>query len=70
MERIGYTMGSDTVAKPDEAFAFVLSGALSGTIAGVSVGSRHGWQRGVEMGLLVFFGISSIKMFYDIWRRP
>jgi hypothetical protein len=61
---------SVAAARPDEAMGYVLSAVLSGSIAGFSVSRRDGWKQGVTIGLLVFFGVTSVKMFVDIWRRP
>lgn len=57
-------------ANPNEAAGYLVSGLLSGGVAAVTIARHEGWRKGITIGLLVFFGISSIKMFVDIWRRP
>ena len=55
---------------PGEAFPLLFSGTLSGLIAGWSVARKDGWKQGATVGLLVFFGVAALKMFYDIYKRP
>jgi len=67
------TLGEDPAiasAKPDEAMGYILSGLISGGIAGFMTYQREGLRQGLLVGSVVFFGISSVKMFVDIWRRP
>jgi hypothetical protein len=64
------TLGADSMARPDEAIGYVITAALSGAIAGYMTYRQEGLRQAALVGSVVFFGITSVKMFVDIWRRP
>jgi hypothetical protein len=76
MFKAGLSQGDPAVkatsvsSNPGDAFGLLSSGVISGTIAGYSVFRKEGLQQGLTVGFLVFFGVTTVKMFYDIWKRP
>lgn len=59
-----------SLARPDEAMGYLLSGGISAGLAGFFTHQRDGLRQALLVGSVVFFGIASVKMFIDIWRRP